>query len=85
MHAMNDRIDMRRFGGLAQGHADHLRRVRSAATSPSSAFPPFTGFFTKDKIIEAAFDKGGTSGWILGIAALLGAGLTAFYMTRALI
>ena len=25
-----------------------------------------TGFWTKDKIIEAAFDKGGTSGWILG-------------------
>ena len=25
-------------------------------------FPLFTGFFTKDKIIEAAFDKGGTSG-----------------------
>src|SRR5262249_6768876 len=42
-------------------------------------------FFTKDKIIEAAFDKGGTSGWILGLAALLGAGLTAFYMTRALV
>jgi len=47
--------------------------------------PPFTGFFTKDKIIEAAFDKGGTSGWILGLAALLGAGLTAAYMTRALV
>src|SRR5262249_18593885 len=31
---------------------------------------------------EAAFNKGGTSGWILGGAALLGAGLTAFYMTR---
>jgi NADH-quinone oxidoreductase subunit L len=46
---------------------------------------PFTGFFTKDKIIEAAFDKGGTSGWILGICALLGAGITAFYMTRALV
>jgi len=48
-------------------------------------FPGATGFFTKDKIIEAAFDKGGTSGWILGIVALLGAGLTAFYMTRALV
>jgi NADH-quinone oxidoreductase subunit L len=47
--------------------------------------PPFTGFFTKDKIIESAFDKGGTSGWVLGLAALLGAGLTAFYMTRALV
>jgi NADH-quinone oxidoreductase subunit L len=48
-------------------------------------FPGATGFFTKDKIIEAAFDKGGTSGWILGLCALFGAGLTAFYMTRALV
>ena len=48
-------------------------------------FPGATGFWTKDKIIEAAFDKGGTSGYILGICALLGAGITAFYMTRALV
>ena len=36
-------------------------------------FPGFSGFFSKDKIIEAAFDKGGTSGWIFGITALVGA------------
>ena len=85
MHAMNDRIDMRRFGGLAQGHADHVRRVRLRLPRDHRLPAALTGFFTKDKIIEAAFDKGGTSGWILGIAALLGAGLTAFYMTRALV
>ena len=28
MHAMNDRIDMRRFGGAGAGHADHLRGLR---------------------------------------------------------
>jgi len=48
-------------------------------------FPLATGFWTKDKIIESALDKGGTSGWTLGVVALLGAGLTAFYMTRALV
>jgi NADH-quinone oxidoreductase subunit L len=48
-------------------------------------FPFATGFWTKDKIIEAAFDKGGTSGYVLGIVALVGAGLTAFYMTRAVV
>ena len=37
MHGMNDQVDMRRFGGAAHGHADHLRHVRAAATSPSSA------------------------------------------------
>ena len=84
MHAMNDRIDMRRFGGL--------RKVMPLTFDAFLAgylaiigIPPFSGFFTKDKIIESAFDKGGTSGWILGLAALIGAGLTAFYMTRALL
>ena len=84
MHAMNDRIDMRRFGGLWRvmpiTHA-----VFVCGYLAIIGFPLATGFFTKDKIIEAALDKGGTSGWILGLVALLGAGLTAFYMTRALV
>jgi NADH-quinone oxidoreductase subunit L len=46
--------------------------------------PPFSGFFAKDTVIDAAFLKGGTSGAILGAAALLGAGITAFYMTRVM-
>ena len=44
--------------------------------------PPFSGFFTKDPIIDAAWDQGGTAGWLLGGAAIIGAGITAFYMTR---
>jgi NADH-quinone oxidoreductase subunit L len=47
-----------------------------------AGIPPFSGFFAKDPIIGAAFDQHGTKGWILGILALLGAGITAFYMTR---
>ena len=84
MHAMDDTIDMRRFGAL--------RRVMPITFVTFIlgylailGIPPFSGFWSKDKIIESAFDKGGTSGWILGLCALLGAGLTAFYMTRALI
>jgi len=46
--------------------------------------PPFSGFFAKDTIIDVAFEKGGTSGAILGTAALVGAGITAFYMTRVM-
>ena len=82
-HEMDDEVDMRRFGGL--------RKVMPI-TFVTFGFgylaiigvPPFSGFFTKDPIIEAAFDKGGTSGAILGTAALIGAGLTAFYMTRVM-
>jgi NADH-quinone oxidoreductase subunit L len=84
MHAMNDRIDMRRFGGLARVMPITFF-VFVCGYLAIIGMIPFTGFFTKDKIIEAAFDKGGTSGYILGIIALLGAGITAFYMTRALV
>ena len=84
MHAMNDRIDMRRFGGLAKV-MPITYGVFLCGFLAIIGFPLATGFWTKDKIIEAALDKGGASGWILGICALAGAGLTAFYMTRALV
>jgi NADH-quinone oxidoreductase subunit L len=84
MHAMNDRIDMRRFGGLWRV-MPITYGVFVCGFLAIIGFPLATGFWTKDKIIEAALDKGGTSGWILGVVALAGAGLTAFYMTRALV
>ena len=84
MHAMNDRIDMRRFGGLRTVMPITFG-VFVCGYLALIGFPLATGFWTKDKIIESAFDKGGASGWILGICALLGAGLTAAYMTRALV
>jgi NADH-quinone oxidoreductase subunit L len=48
-------------------------------------FPGLSGYFSKDKIIEAAFAQGGTEGWILGVVTLLGAAITAFYMTRVML
>jgi NADH-quinone oxidoreductase subunit L len=83
-HEMNDEVDMRRLGGL--------RKVMPVTFVTFGVcylaiigVPPFSGFFAKDTIIDAAFGKGGTSGWILGMAALIGAGLTAFYMTRVML
>jgi len=84
MHAMNDRINMRRFGGLWRVMPITFA-VFACGYLAIIGFPGATGFWTKDKIIEAAFDKGGTSGYILGSCALIGAGITAFYMTRALV
>ncbi len=84
MHAMNDEVNMRRYGGL-----------RTALPITYATFglgylaiigvPPLAGFFSKDAIIEAALGDGGPKGIILGGAALLGAGITAFYMTRVML
>jgi NADH-quinone oxidoreductase subunit L len=84
MHGMNDEVNMRRYGGLAR-----VMPVTFATFGLGYlaiiGIPPFSGFFTKDGIIEAAWDKGGTSGAILAACALLGAGITAFYMTRVML
>ena len=84
MHGMNDEVNMRRYGGLAR-----LMPVTFATFGLGYlaiiGIPPFSGFFTKDGIIEAAWDKGGTSGAILATCAILGAGITAFYMTRVML
>jgi NADH-quinone oxidoreductase subunit L len=84
MHGMDDEVNMRHYGGLAK-----LLPVTFVTFGLGYlaiiGIPPFSGFYTKDGIIEAAFDKGGTSGAILGTAALVGAGITAFYMTRVML
>ena len=82
-HEMNDEVDMRRFGGLAKILPITFVTFLIGYLAIIGV-PPFSGFFTKDSIIDAAFDKGGTSGAILGCAAVLGALITAFYMTRVM-
>src|SRR3954449_9009135 len=84
MHGMNDEVNMRRFGGL-RTLMPWTFATFAAGYLAIIGLPPFAGFFSKDKIIESAFDKGGAEGWVLGIIALLGAGLTAFYMSRLMI
>ncbi len=84
MHGMNDEVNMRRFGGLRTVMPITFVTFGLAYLA-IIGFPGLSGYFTKDKIIEAAFNKGGTSGALLGTAALIGAGLTAFYMTRLMI
>jgi NADH-quinone oxidoreductase subunit L len=82
-HEMDDEVDMRRFGGLRSVMPITFVTFTLGYLAIIGV-PPLSGFFTKDAIIEAAFAKGGTSGAILGGAALLGAGITAFYMTRVM-
>ncbi len=44
--------------------------------------PPFSGFWSKDEIIHAAYEGSGWQPWVFGTVALVGAGVTAFYMSR---
>jgi NADH-quinone oxidoreductase subunit L len=82
MHAMNDDVDMRHYGGLwrimpitfATFGLGYLALI---------GFPFLSGFFSKDAIIEAAFaQEQEWRAWVLGGAAMLAVALTAFYMTR---
>ncbi|MFJ3757367.1 NADH-quinone oxidoreductase subunit L [Streptomyces sp. NPDC090080] len=84
MHGMNDEVDMRKFGGL-RSYMPVTFITFGLGYLAIIGFPGLSGFFSKDKIIEAAFAKGGAEGWILGACALLGAAITAFYMTRVML
>ena len=81
MHAMNDRVDMRRFGALSR--EVKITWITFAAGWLAIIGFPFTaGWFSKDHIIESAFSAPGWQGWVFGLVTLLGAGITAFYMSR---
>ncbi|MFW3172947.1 NADH-quinone oxidoreductase subunit L [Geodermatophilus sp. CPCC 206100] len=84
MHAMNDSVDMRRFGGLASKMKVTFVTFGLGYLA-LIGFPFLSGFYSKDAIIEAAFDRGDGWGYVLGGVAILAAGLTAFYMTRLML
>jgi NADH-quinone oxidoreductase subunit L len=84
MHAMHDEVDMRRFGGLAR-HLPITTVTFGLGYLALIGFPFLSGYFSKDEIIAAAFDEPGWRGWVFGGAALLAAGITAFYMTRLML
>ncbi|MGB9222115.1 NADH-quinone oxidoreductase subunit L [Mycobacterium sp.] len=84
IHAMHEEQDMRRYGGLRKALPVTFATFGLGYLAIIGVWP-FAGFFSKDAIIEAALGAGGTRGYLLGGAALLGAGITAFYMTRVML
>jgi NADH-quinone oxidoreductase subunit L len=80
MHATDDNVDMRHYGAL--------RRLMPITFVTFAAgylaiigFPFFSGFYSKDHIIEVAFERSA----VIGGLAMLGAGITGFYMTRLML
>src|SRR3546814_16220816 len=80
MHAMDDDVNMRHYGALRKALPVTFLTFAMGYLA-IIGFPGFAGFWSKDKIIEAAFAEN----IVVGIDALVGAGVTAFYMTRLLL
>jgi len=84
MHGMNDEVNMRRYGDLRKFMPITFVTFGLGYLAIIGV-PPFAGFYSKDMIIETALNAGGAKGIILGSVTLLGAAITAFYMTRVMI
>jgi NADH-quinone oxidoreductase subunit L len=80
MHGMNDDVNMRHYGALRKALPITFVTFGIGYLA-IIGFPFFAGFYSKDHIIEAAFHAQP----VLGILALIGAGVTAFYMTRLML
>ncbi len=75
IHAMHHEQDIRKMGGLkSKLPITHITFLIGCIAI--AGVPPFSGFFSKDEILAAAFEKNKIY-WVLG---LVGAAMTAFYM-----
>ncbi len=81
IHGMHHDQDMRHYGALKK-----LMPITAMTFIIGwlaiAGVPPFAGFWSKDEILLAAWDKGGINGKALWVVGLITALLTAFYMTR---
>jgi NADH-quinone oxidoreductase subunit L len=80
MHGMNDDVNMRHYGALQKAMPITFATFAIGYLAILGV-PPFAGFWSKDKIIESAFGDN----FVVGMCALIGAGVTAFYMTRLML
>src|SRR6266581_337466 len=83
IHAMGGEQDMRRMGGLWRKVPVTYVTMWIGALS-LSAIPFFSGYYSKDTILDAAWASGtavGRYSWVLGT---VGAFMTAFYISRVM-
>jgi NADH-quinone oxidoreductase subunit L len=82
MHALDGELDMRKMGGLRHKMKTTFLTF-FIATLAISGVPGLSGFFSKDEILAGAYEGPLGQPWLYWLATLT-AGLTAFYMFRAL-
>ena len=80
MHGMNDNVNMRRYGAL-RGVMVVTFVTFMAGYLAIIGIPPFSGYWSKDAIVHAAFEKG----TLIGVLTIIAAGITGFYMTRMVV
>jgi NADH-quinone oxidoreductase subunit L len=78
MHAMHDELNIKKMGGLYESMKITAILMVVASVALAGIYP-FAGFFSKDKILEVAFNEGA---YLIWFALFIGAGLTAFYSFR---
>ena len=78
MHAMHDELDIFKMGGLKKAMRGTYLYMGLASLA-LAGIPPLAGFFSKDAIIETAFNEGTLILWIMLVVT---AGMTAFYSFR---
>jgi len=80
MHGMDEDVNMRHYGALSRAMPVTFLTFAMGYLA-IIGFPGFSGFWSKDAIIETAL----TQSWLVGVLAMLGAGITGFYMTRLML
>ena len=80
MHGMDDDVNMRHYGALNKAMPVTFLTFAMGYLA-IIGFPGFSGFWSKDRIIESALAEN----LLVGILAMIGAGITGFYMTRLML
>jgi NADH-quinone oxidoreductase subunit L len=80
IHAMAGEQDMRKMGGLFR-KMPITAGTMAVATLAIAGVPPLAGFWSKDEVLAAVFERGNYFAilWVIGLVTAL---LTGFYMTR---
>ena len=81
IHHLAGEQDIRQMGGLKR-YMPFTSIVFLIGTLALMGIPPLSGFWSKDAILASALATGGTLGWFLYVAGLVGAILTGMYALR---